>query len=348
MPRKKATADSKKSKDMISSRAATKSATKAVRSVTALKEAGVKITYKDFEAVHEIVAQYQDSQDKKYRDRVVEIHMTLVKKIATGLARRSTDPIDDLIQIGSIGLIKAVEYFNPNAGARFSTYATHLITGEIRHYLRDKTSMIRAPRELQELSFRISKVVQRLRIELNREPTDLEVAAVLSDVKTTKLKAAHEVDRRKTLVSLDQTVNTASNESEVLLIDTLADMKEATERERKEDFILINRILNEEMKPKLAEIVRLTYLEDIPQYKISELLGISQMQVSRRLRKAMAILVTLYYGAKKQGDPDSVESDNEDEEEVSDMPKRVTRASLGAKLKSKKQKLQEEKDQAKN
>ena len=244
MPRKKATADSKKSKDMISSRTSTKAATKASKPPVALKDAG-KLSYKDFEAVHGIVAQYQDSQDKRYRDKVVEIHMTLVKKIATGLARRSTDPIDDLIQIGSIGLIKAVEYFNPTAGARFSTYATHLITGEIRHYLRDKTSMIRAPRELQELSFRISKVVQRLRIELNREPTDLEVAAVLSDVKTTKLKAAHEVDRRKTLVSLDQTVNTASNESEVLLIDTLADMKEATERERKEDFILINRILNE-------------------------------------------------------------------------------------------------------
>ena len=103
-----------------------------------------------------------------------------------------------------------------------------------------------------------------------------------------------------------------------------------------------------EMKPKLAEIVRLTYLQDIPQYKISEILGISQMQVSRRLRKAMSILVTLYYGAKKQGDPDATDSESEEEEEVGDMPKRVTRASLGAKLKSKRQKLQEEKDQAKS
>ena len=82
------------------------------------------------EEIHRLLAIYADTKDKKVRDKLVDMNFILVKKIAHGLARRSTDPVDDLIQIGSIGLIKAIDYFNPNAGARFTTYATHL---EIRH-----------------------------------------------------------------------------------------------------------------------------------------------------------------------------------------------------------------------
>ena len=76
-----------------------------------------------------------------------------LSKIFHGLARRSTDPIEDLVQVGSMGLLKAIDQYDTSVGASFKTYATYLITGEIRHYLRDKINMIRAPRELQELSF---------------------------------------------------------------------------------------------------------------------------------------------------------------------------------------------------
>ena len=79
-----------------------------------------------------------------------------VKKIARSLARRNTDPIEDIIQVGSMGLIKAIESFDQNIGKNFRTYATHMITGEIRHYLRDKVAMIKAPREIQELAFLIT------------------------------------------------------------------------------------------------------------------------------------------------------------------------------------------------
>src|SRR5205085_3908325 len=104
--------------------------------------------------MHEWVASYSETRNPSLRDSIIQASLPLVKRIAYGLARRSTDPVEDLIQVGSIGLIKAVDQFKPDAGAKFQTYATHLITGEIRHYLRDKTAMIRAPRELQELSFR--------------------------------------------------------------------------------------------------------------------------------------------------------------------------------------------------
>src|SRR3990167_3988261 len=121
---------------------------------TSTDDNGSELEEKD---IHKLLSIYHKKKDKNVRDRIVAHTITLVKRIAYGLARRSTDPVDDLIQVGSIGLVKAIDQFDPSAGAKFHTYATHLITGEIRHYLRDKTSMIRAPRELQELSFRISR-----------------------------------------------------------------------------------------------------------------------------------------------------------------------------------------------
>lgn len=285
--------------------------------------------------LHRLLAIYKRNQDKKVRDKIVEKNFNLVKKIAHGLARRSTDPVDDLIQIGSIGLIKAIDYFNPEAGAKFTTYATHLITGEIRHYLRDKTSMIRAPRELQELSFRINKIVHKLRSEFGRDPTDLEIAEVLQDVKQNKIQEAYEVDRRRTLVSLDQTITTGSSsaENDTYLIDTLMDIKEHKRNDTREDYFTVQELIKK-LKPSLAEIIDLIYFQDIPQAEVADKLGISQMQVSRRLKKATASLQELLNGTGitqalnlERGEPKASKDPSN---------KRVSRSSLGAKLQAQK------------
>lgn len=288
--------------------------------------------------MHDLLAEYKISKDIKVRDKIVSFNINLVKKIAHGLARRSTDPIDDLIQIGSIGLIKAIEYFNPSAGAKFTTYATHLITGEIRHYLRDKTSMIRAPRELQELSFRINRIVHRLRVEFGRDPTDLEIAEVLQDVKTSKIHEAYEVDRRRTLISLDQTVNATSfsNDSDTYLIDTLMDIKEHKKSDNREDYLVVKELMDK-LKDPLKEIIELIYFQDIPQAEVAEQLGISQMQVSRRLKKATAALQELFSGVDIGRGPQKRSGQNQKTSMPTNRPKkRVSRASLGAKLEAKK------------
>jgi RNA polymerase sigma-B factor len=288
--------------------------------------------------LHKLLAEFKRTKDKKIRDRIVNLNFDLVKKIAHGLARRSTDPVDDLIQIGSIGLIKAIDYFNPEAGAKFTTYATHLITGEIRHYLRDKTSMIRAPRELQELSFRINKIIHRLRMEFGRDPTDLEIAEVLQDVKKNKIQEAYEVDRRRTLVSLDQTVNTSSyaNENDTYLIDTLMDIKEHKRSDSREDFLMVKELMDN-LKEPLREIIDLIYFKDIPQAEVAETLNISQMQVSRRLKKATAALQELFNGTGtniyNNEKPNKVSNNG-----GSSRAKRVSRASLGARLEARKNK----------
>ncbi len=281
--------------------------------------------------LHKLLADYKKTQDKRIRDKIVDENFNLVKKIAHGLARRSTDPVDDLIQIGSIGLIKAIDYFKPEAGAKFTTYATHLITGEIRHYLRDKTSMIRAPRELQELSFRINKIAQKLKTEFGRDPTDLEIAEVLQDVKKNKIQEAYEVDRRRTLVSLDQTISPGSSagDNDTYLVDTLMDIKEHKRSNTREDFFMVQEMLKK-LKQPLAEIIELIYFKDIPQAEVAQQLGISQMQVSRRLKKATASLQELMNGNGIS------HLYNQERNKATAGTKRVSRSSLGAKLQAQK------------
>lgn len=282
--------------------------------------------------LHKLLGDYKKTQDKRIRDKIVDENFNLVKKIAHGLARRSTDPVDDLIQIGSIGLIKAIDYFKPEAGAKFTTYATHLITGEIRHYLRDKTSMIRAPRELQELSFRINKIVQKLKTEFGRDPTDLEIAQVLQDIKKTKIQEAHEVDRRRTLISLDQTLspNSGASDNDTYLVDTLMDIKEHKRSNTREDFFTVQEMLKK-LKEPLAEIIEMIYFKDIPQAEVAQTLGISQMQVSRRLKKATASLQELMNG----NGVGQIYSQFRNKTTTSS--KRASRSSLGAKLQAHKE-----------
>ena len=245
--------------------------------------------------ITKLLIQYNKKKDKALRDRIVEHTISLVKRIAYGLARRSADPVDDLIQVGSIGLVKAIEQFDPNAGAKFHTYATHLITGEIRHYLRDKTSMIRAPRELQELSFRISRLVQDLINQLGREPSDAEVAEALQ-LPQDKISEAHEVDRRRTLISLDQTL-TFDGTSEQLLIDTLEDSSHQIRFSSEENNIMLTEAIKQ-LKESLRQVVEMTFYQDLSQTEVARRLGISQMQVSRRLRTATAELQRMLVGNK--------------------------------------------------
>ena len=109
----------------------------------------------NFENITLLLDEYKKENNPKVsnhlRDLVFSSCFPLVKKIANSLARRSTDPIDDITQVGSLGLIKAIEFYDPDLSKNFKAYATYLITGEIKHYLRDKISMIKVPSEIYSL-----------------------------------------------------------------------------------------------------------------------------------------------------------------------------------------------------
>lgn len=240
----------------------------------------------NFAQIHEWLLTYKQSSDQKLKKQlqnlIVVASMPFVKRIAYGLARRATDPVDDLIQVGAVGLMKAIELYNPEISTKFKTYATYLITGEIRHYLRDKASMIKAPREIQELAFRISCVVRQLTEEGFEEPTSEQVAEVMS-LPVTRVNDIIEVDRRKSTLSLDQTVLEDENMS---LGDKIpsGDYQEFINA-YEEKIMLSNAI--EQLEPKLKEVIKLNYYDDYNQREIAEVLNISQMQVSRRLKKAL-------------------------------------------------------------
>jgi RNA polymerase sigma-B factor len=228
------------------------------------------------------------------RNKIVTHCLPYVQKIARGLARRGADPVDDLTQVGCMGLIKALDKFNPFAGTQFKTYATYLITGEIRHYLRDKSAIIKAPRQMYELYYRMNQIIQRLTEELGRTPTDLEIAEELECPLHT-VQDAGSIDRRRTLVSLDQFVTNRDGHGEAQYIEHLVDSKYYEFLRNQETRILLDRAMKH-LKDELKVVIQMTYYEDMSQMEIAAVLGISQMQVSRRLRKALDILHNTLHG----------------------------------------------------
>lgn len=241
----------------------------------------------NFTQINEWLVSYSKEADlkkkKQLQNLIVVAAMPYVKKIAFGLARRSTDPLDDLIQVGALGLIKAIDLYKPDLGTKFKTYATYLITGEIRHYLRDKASMIKAPREIQELSFRINSLIKKLSEE-GIEATSELIAEKMS-LPVDKVNNIIEIDRRKSTLSLDQTFLTEEDDV-VSLADKIPSGDYQEYLNAYENKMMLSEAINQ-LKPKLKEVIELNYYDDMSQRQIADKLNISQMQVSRRIKQAL-------------------------------------------------------------
>jgi RNA polymerase sigma-B factor len=216
------------------------------------------------------------------KQELVNEYLPLVHKIARGLARRSTDPVDDLIQVGSIGLLEAINRYEAGHNTAFKTYAIHFITGHIRHYLRDRQSLVRGPRALQELSYRLRVVTQELNHQLGRDATAIELAEALG-VSVEEIGNVRVFERRVSVMWLDQEADGEEDEQRSL-IHTLADPTSTDTDERDERLILAEALRR--LPENLAELVRLRYFEDLTQAELARRLQISQMEVCRRLRKA--------------------------------------------------------------
>ena len=248
----------------------------------------------DYDEIGEYLKLYNESEDEKQKKHLQNVialaAMPLVRRIGRGLARRNTDPVEDIIQVGSVGLVKAIQLYNPQISENFKTYATYLITGEIRHYLRDKVSMIRAPREIYELAYRVNKVMQKLMIEHGDEPSETIIAEELG-TSIKKIKEVIDIERRKQTISLDQIISSSNDES-LSLFDKIADDNHYNLEKFQEDKILIRDAIKK-LDKKLQDVIILNYFEDLSQTQISIELGISQMQVSRRLKKALQMLLQI-------------------------------------------------------
>ncbi len=242
----------------------------------------------NFQDIKEWLGTYKSTTDLKLKKQLQNViamaAMPLVKKIARGLARRNTDPVEDIIQVGSVGLIKAINLYNPEVSENFKTYATYLITGEIRHYLRDKASMIKAPREIHELSYRVNQLIKKMKDESGNIPSEIDIAYEL-DTSVGKIKEVIDVERRRKTISLDEVVSMGDDDSQPLA-DKIADNTYSNLASFQEDRILITDAIAS-LDEKLQEVITMNYFEDLSQTQIAAKLGISQMQVSRRIRKAL-------------------------------------------------------------
>ncbi len=219
------------------------------------------------------------------KEKLVNVYLPLVKKIARGLARRSTDPVEDLIQVGSIGLLEAIERYETGHNTEFKTYAVHFITGHIRHYLRDRQNLLRGPRVLQELSYRLSQVTAKLTQEFGREPSNQELAKAL-DVTPEQVDEVKLYDRRVTVLWLDQEGSEGEDDEQRSLLESLSDPRFSGDaREELDERLVLAEAMNR-LPSTQRELLELRYFQDLTQAELSRRLGISQMEVCRRLKKA--------------------------------------------------------------
>ncbi len=239
------------------------------------------------EEVNDWLDEYRTTTDDKTKKRLKELVvlacMPIVKKVARSLARRSTDPVEDITQVGSLGLIKAIDLYNPDISRNFKSYATYLITGEIRHYLRDRTTIIRAPREIKELSFRVHKLTLELTEKLGRTPTDKDIAEALQ-LPQEKVEECNNLDRRTTTISIDQILG--SDDNSVSLVEKIEDESQKEAFNSYENRIILDDAIKR-LDPIEQQLIILNYYEGLNQREISEKLNISQMQVSRKIKKAI-------------------------------------------------------------
>jgi RNA polymerase sigma-B factor len=225
-------------------------------------------------------AEYKATRDRKVRNELIEAHRSLASHLARRFANRG-EPFDDLLQVAYLGMLKAVERFDPDRGLEFSTFATATVEGELKRHFRDKTWSVRVPRRPQELHLRLGNAINDLSQRLHRPPQISELAAELG-VREDDVLEAMEVGGAYRSTSLD--ARPADNGDAMTLESRLgtADLGFDLAEHR----VVLERLL-EELPERERMIIRLRFFEDMTQTEIADEVGISQMHVSRLLSRTL-------------------------------------------------------------
>src|SRR4051812_4085719 len=227
--------------------------------------------------------EFASTREPALRDRLIEAHLGLAEYLARRFANRGV-ALDDLIQVASLGLVKAVERFEPDRGLEFSTFATPTIVGELKRHFRDKGWAVRVPRRVQELHVEVNTLVGELTQRLGRSPTIAELARMAGTSEEEVLEAMEAAQAYRS-ASIDAPVGD-SDEGRGLAAQ-LGDEDENI-------FAAENRMLITSLLTTLPRreqlMLRLRFYEGMTQSQIADRLGISQMHVSRLLTKSLAML----------------------------------------------------------
>ncbi len=234
-------------------------------------------------------AELAETGDPALRDELVEAHLGLARYLARRFANRG-EPLDDLVQVASVGLVRAIDRFDPSRDVEFSTYATHTIVGELKRHFRDRGWAIRAPRRMQELYLRLGTVVATLGGQLGRSPAIAELAAEVG-VSEEEVLEALEAGQAYRFASLDAPVSAPAAGDGDRDGDTLGARlgAEDPEIEAAEQRAMLSPLLRR-LPERERLIVQLRFFDGLTQSEIAARLGISQMHVSRLLARSVARL----------------------------------------------------------
>ena len=224
---------------------------------------------------------YRRTGDPAMRAELIERFLPLARSLARRYERGS-EPLDDLVQVASLGLVKAIDRYDPQRGIAFSSYAVPTIAGELKRYFRDYGWAMRMPRELQELALRVEREQQRLAVDLGRSPSATEVAHALGVEVEQVVEARGAVSARRA-VSLDMPRDADEDETTQQIADEELGFAAA------EDAATLQR-LAAGLSDQEREVLRLRFGEDLTQSEIGARVGCSQMHVSRILRSTLARL----------------------------------------------------------
>lgn len=252
-------------------------------------------TNKTYEQISEWLNIYHAESDVRKKERAKTLIVThmypVVRNIAKTIARRASDPIDDMVQAGFIGLLKAIDKFDSSVNDNFRVYAGYFIIGEIKHYLRDQLTAIKVPRHIQELTIRIYNFTKNLTYEEVQDLTSEEVASALNE-STRNVDLAFLAERRRSIYSLDEIflVNEGSLNYEELLVE-----KNYKEKTAYEDVRIIFQQAIDRLPPEEKVLIDMYYNQDMNKKDIAKAMVSTQMSIARKLKKAFEMIAELVF-----------------------------------------------------
>ncbi|GGS62401.1 RNA polymerase sigma factor SigF [Streptomyces cinerochromogenes] len=228
----------------------------------------------------------EGTADYQYaRNTLIEMNMSLVRYAAGRFRSRGPEEMEDIVQVGMIGLIKAIDRFEISREVEFTSFAVPYIVGEIKRFFRDTTWAVHVPRRLQEARVQLAKATEELRSRLDRDPTVKELSELMS-LPEDEVREARLASNGYNSSSLDAAIN-GSEDGESALQDFIG--TEDAALELVEDFHALAPLIAE-LDERDRKLIHMRFVEELTQAQIGEQLGVSQMHVSRLLSRCLARL----------------------------------------------------------
>jgi RNA polymerase sigma-B factor len=231
-----------------------------------------------------LLVEFRRTRDPRLRAELIERHLPLARRLAARYGY-SAEPFDDLLQVACIGLIKAIDRYEPGNGAKLTSFAVPTILGELKRHFRDKTWALHVPRSLQDLSLKLTRETERLSKLLGRSPTAVELSDA-TGFSVEQVLDGQQAGSAYGASSLDEPLDAGEDGSAPLIEMLGADDEQYALVDDRLEMLAAWR----ELPPVQREVLRLRFVEDCTQREIGDRIGYSQMHVSRLLRQALSTL----------------------------------------------------------